>query len=683
MITTLPDAGEIYSNSEPSYSNSEPSSPFRTVFKSEPLKKKFAQFLTTIFYQLDEEKVLQKMEAIVIDPSKSDKEIYENLTKNIDQMRKLLPAFVYQIQALSKLQKGMGQQAAILMEDFQSGQFHNYLEIYFRRYANTIKKTAKLPLDGLVFSAADQNYKGGIKEKIEADALFSSYPYTDYVPLNDPDCNDPELQAEKTHQPIGGEVSGSSIDLIAVLGGLHHVPEKRLGSFVDSLRQKLRPGGVLLLRDHDVVNPKLHAIASVVHSFVNAANGTPWEVEKNEIRAFKSAQEWVKFMEKHQFIRVSPKQLILKDDPTRNAMMAFVRKPQNLEELKIAAKYRKDSVRPVDGTKATWLEWANVRYSKQFASFIQGHHVHAFDYIGHLKQHWTHFTHYFCAARKDLSRKEVIMSENFGMNLFILASAAAECLFGYIQTLPSRIIAQFSHSDNAQNKTRHFTALEKYKQQVAKDYAQFIEKTPFYLFPYLSRIQKMWGAIWNAEESKWTKLASLPDATLTTLGWGLKALVSAPIQSSYVKEDGQYVEPDTVSILIHDPNNHFTTGVKKIAGNDFSIKVIYQTPDQYKLVTVPRYRPFTLLCKELAMSQDVKLIEVGSQPTITVDVVEDDQDHDIPNARRIYKLNKLQDPERKCYYATYEVDVSSLQQFIDQVGSDKIEYVHEQRLPTD
>ena len=165
ITTTLPDIST-------SYLDSQASSPFRTVFESKSLKQQFVKFLTTIFHQLDEKKVLQKMEAILIDPSKSDQEIYEELTKNIDQMRRSLPAFVYQIQALFKLQKGMGQQAATLMKDFQSEQFHNYVEIYFRRYTNTLKKTAKLPLDGLIFSVADRNYEGGIKEK-KKQGLFS------------------------------------------------------------------------------------------------------------------------------------------------------------------------------------------------------------------------------------------------------------------------------------------------------------------------------------------------------------------------------------------------------------------------------------------------------------------------------------------------------------------------------
>jgi hypothetical protein len=40
------------------------------------------------------------------------------------------------------------------------------------------------------------------------------------------------------------------------------------------------------------------------------------------------------------------------------------------------------------GTRATWIEWGNVRFSKQYAHYIQDHHAYAFDFIGHMRQHW-------------------------------------------------------------------------------------------------------------------------------------------------------------------------------------------------------------------------------------------------------------------------------------------------------
>src|SRR3990167_8515115 len=292
-------------------------SPFRTVFQSPDLRQEFAKFLKTIFYQLDDKKVLAEMDKILADPTKSDQQVYEELVANIDKMRKRFPAFFHQLKALSVLQKGMGLQADKLMKNFRGEEFHNYLEVYFRRYFKTIQKTAKLSLDKKVFDVSDQPHNGSLKEKLEAGALLSSYPYRQHVPLNDADCIHPDSQPEKTHKPIGNEVPDGEIDLIACLGGLHHIPKERTGPFVDSMHRKLKPGGVLLLRDHDVTTPELRAIASVVHSFVNATSGVAWDIEKQEIREFHSAEYWTQFMQAHQFTRISPDNLILQDDPTQ------------------------------------------------------------------------------------------------------------------------------------------------------------------------------------------------------------------------------------------------------------------------------------------------------------------------------------------------------------------------------
>jgi len=66
-------------------------SPFRTVFGSEVLRGEFVKFLKTIFYQLDDAKVLKEMDRILADPKKTDKEVYEELVQNIDHMRKRFP----------------------------------------------------------------------------------------------------------------------------------------------------------------------------------------------------------------------------------------------------------------------------------------------------------------------------------------------------------------------------------------------------------------------------------------------------------------------------------------------------------------------------------------------------------------------------------------------------------------
>lgn len=652
-------------------------SSFRTVFSSDSLKSEFVKFLKTIFYQLDDKKVLQEMNKILADPAKTDKEVYEELVLHIDEMRNRFPALFSQLKALSVLQKGMGLQAASLMKDFRKEEFHNYLEIYFRRYLKTIQKTAALPLDGKIFAACDFPYNKSLKEKLEAGALLSSYPYQEHVPLNDPDCDSPDTQPEKTHKPIGNEVPNNEIDMISCLGGLHHIPKEKVGAFIDSMASKLRPGGVLLVRDHDVTSGDLSAIVFVVHSFVNAANQVPWSVENKEIREFHSAEYWTKLLEAHNFTRISSDNLILQDDPTQNGMMAFIKAPKTLEELQTAARYRNDCVRPADGTRATWIEWGNVRYSKQFAEFIQNRHSYAFDFIGHLRQHWNYFTQYLTESRKDLPLQKILFSDNFAMNLFILISTAFQCGVGYISSLPSILAARVQHGVDWRNAT-DLTTLEKYQAQVEKEYSTFIDHTPFYMFPYLDKIKGLWTAILHSNESPWIKSVSTIKAFFSTLGYAATAAVCAPVRAMYT-DNGQAIEPDMVSILIHDPENQFKTGEKEIANEWHKIKVVYETQDHYKLLLVPRYRLFTELCKELALNENVKLLEIGSQSKITVDVLfKKDEATPMPvkEAKVLYEMEKLQDAEGR-RYVTYEVQVSALAKFESAIGPSRIEYVHE------
>lgn len=654
-------------------------SPFRTVFSSDPLRREFVQFLRTIFYQLDDQKVLAKMDEILADQGKPDAEIYEDLAASIDQVRKPLPPMIYRLQALSVLQRGMGRQAARLLANFRGHRFSDYLEIYFRRYIRTLQKTAKLSLNRVVFSASNRPAEGSWKEKIEAGALFSRYPYRFHANLNDPECGDPDLHPEQTHKPLGEEVGDASLDLITCLGGLHHVPPARLNAFVASLHTKLRPGGVLLLRDHDIASENTRAIASVVHSFVNAENGTSWEIESREIRNFQTAAFWEQLLQDHHFTRISPDLLILPQDPTRNGMMAFVKEPTNLAELTEAARYRKDSVRPRNGTRATWIEWGNVRYSKQFAEFVRTKHAYAFDYLGHLKQHCRYFTAYLRESRRTQSLSSILLSEDFAMNLFILSATIFQCAWGYLSSLPSACIARMRHGASWRNAT-DLTALERYEAAVENEYSRFIDHTPFYMFPYLSKIKGLWSASWNGNEGAWVKCVSLVQAAVSSVGLGIKAAICAPIRAIY-RQNGQYVEPETVSVLVKDPENSLQTGNLMIGDQNYPIRVIHQTADGHKLVLMPRYRPFTEWCKQIAAANaPIELYGIGDQHEITLDIVLDRGEATPlapPHGRLLYEMERLQDAQDR-RYATYEVPVEGLTAFVQAVGGPgKVEYVHE------
>lgn len=82
----------------------------------------------------------------------------------------------------------------------------------------------------------------------------------------------------------------------------------------------------------------------------------------------------------------------------------------------------------------------------------------------------------------------------------------------------------------------------------------------------------------------------------------------------------------------------------------------------------------------MAEKPSISIVKVGGQRSITVDVLSNNilqPEAKTSKSRLIYTLPKLQD-EQKRHYATYEVAIGDLQDFLKTLADDKkIEYIHE------
>ena len=86
----------------------------------------------------------------------------------------------------------------------------------------------------------------------------------------------------------------------------------------------LRPGGMLILRDHDVTTPEMFAFVSLAHTVFNAGLGVPWETNRQELRYFVSVAEWVRRLQAAGFADTGQR-LLQAHDPSDNVLMAFVK----------------------------------------------------------------------------------------------------------------------------------------------------------------------------------------------------------------------------------------------------------------------------------------------------------------------------------------------------------------------
>ena len=106
--------------------------------------------------------------------------------------------------------------------------------------------------------------------------------------------------------------------------GLHHAPLDRLDAFVASIARVLKPGGRFVLRDHDVTDEYMRAMAALAHAVFNAGLGVPWETNAQELRHFRSIDAWVELLDRHRLVPIGPR-LLQAHDPTLNTLLCFRR----------------------------------------------------------------------------------------------------------------------------------------------------------------------------------------------------------------------------------------------------------------------------------------------------------------------------------------------------------------------
>jgi SAM-dependent methyltransferase len=183
-----------------------------------------------------------------------------------------------------------------------------YVEIgSMGRYVSELRK--HLRIEGpmvLVDDVAPSNSPIDIVERGQLTKLGQFVPLNDYKPLSSRDIAD------------------HSIDLVTCYIGLHHAPPELLDGFVRSIWRALRPGGLFILRDHDVKTPEMNVFVSLVHTVFNAGLGLAWEVNQKELRHFASIYKWSQYLEARGF-KDTGRRILQANDPSDNTLLAFVK----------------------------------------------------------------------------------------------------------------------------------------------------------------------------------------------------------------------------------------------------------------------------------------------------------------------------------------------------------------------
>lgn len=293
---------EKYGNSEDAMQTNQPASEFKQVFMQDKSRDDFYLFLQNVFNVMPEDafhlliyQLTQKYE--------NDQTIYEALQKEVDSIKVLLNDVRYALPALIKQKKEMASETMQLLQSNRA--INGFVEIGSTgRYASELKR--RISINSLYFiHDTPPTFKPD--DIVERGSLR---PYGKFIAMNNYD----EITEDK--------IPSSSVDLVINYIGLHHCPPEKLNKFIHSIYRIIKPGGIFILRDHNVQTPQMHTFVSLVHTVFNSALGISWEMNQKELRYFNTLDHWISLLEQIGFKQEGAK-LLQPHDPSLNTLVRF------------------------------------------------------------------------------------------------------------------------------------------------------------------------------------------------------------------------------------------------------------------------------------------------------------------------------------------------------------------------
>ena len=277
---------------------------FHQVFADVHLSDAFYRFLQNVFHTLPEDR-FHHLIAQACDLHQDEESVYRYVQSQIRAIKPPLADLTYALPALFKQKEEMVAQTLTILGDRR--QFQGYLEIGSKgRYYRGLAKA--LDLSGpthFVDEAAPGYGPVDLVERGQFAKPGTHHPLANYAPL-------------------AANIETGSLDLVTCFIGLHHMTPEQLRPFLASVQRVLRPGGLFIVRDHDVASPAMRALVSLAHTVFNAGLGESWETNQKELRHFDSVQMWSARMADAGFVD-SGHRILQANDPTDNTLLAFAK----------------------------------------------------------------------------------------------------------------------------------------------------------------------------------------------------------------------------------------------------------------------------------------------------------------------------------------------------------------------
>jgi hypothetical protein len=278
---------------------------FHVVYDDLRARDRFFLFLQNVYHLYPESQFHQ----LIIDTTKefrTDEEIYLALQERLDSIKPFLSEATYGLPALKKQKAEMARQTAELLGT--SKRLSGYVEIGTTgRYAHGIRDL--MPIDGPLYIVNDLEPSYSPNDIAERGQLTK---LGEFVPMGNYESFD------------GKPIPPESVELVTNFIGFHHAPPEKRARFVQAVWNVLKPGGRLVVRDHDVNSSEMDAFVGLAHDVFNAGLKITWADNAAQIRNFTSVPQLEEVLGAAGFEKTKTRALQT-HDPTQNTLMVFVK----------------------------------------------------------------------------------------------------------------------------------------------------------------------------------------------------------------------------------------------------------------------------------------------------------------------------------------------------------------------
>lgn len=276
---------------------------FRHVYGNPKLRQAFFDFLVNVFH-LYPEADLDSLIARCVASGADDHQVYTECQRSLGDISPFLADLRLSVPALAKQKKVIASQTRQLLG--QAQRFDGYLEFGSSgRYLDALEEGLQLEGPRYFVNEVQAGYgPADIVDRGQVTRAGTTFLLNQYQP------------------GLSRQIAPSSLDLVTVYIGFHHCPVQLRDAFLQDIRQVMRPGAWLVVRDHQVDSQDMWHMVALAHDVFNMGTRQSWAYNNAERRNFYSL-EFLDGMLRRNGFRGDGRRLYQAGDPTHNALMLY------------------------------------------------------------------------------------------------------------------------------------------------------------------------------------------------------------------------------------------------------------------------------------------------------------------------------------------------------------------------